>query len=648
MLDPYDRRHLLEILKPPEGYTFDFAIGTTFSLDLLALMTAPIGFTFFEPEYESGISDPITLLESLRRYAGRISIFCHGGRIHVPRVYGLPLCTYIEGSVFQALPPKEGAIFHPKVWALRYTSPNTPVAYRFLCLSRNLTYDRSWDTALVLDGSLVDRENAFALNHPIGDFIASLPGMVEEELPEPLQDKIDKMQYEIRRVDFDLPQGFDEIVFHALGIGGRKANPLSGRIDRMLIVSPFLSEGCLNNLAALGKGSILVSRLESLKKIPPGYLQNFSDIFCLREGLVPEEDRPDVFNPEQTPMDVEAEHAFEEDSLEGLHAKLYVADAGGEGRIWTGSANATDAAFGKNVEFLVELRGRKNDCGIDTVLNGGKEAKDGKEAGLMTILDHPYSITYEADGGEDSELLNYLADKFQETREALVRAHLLANVIPGIKNNFNIILKGKIITSLSKDVSIMCRPITLPKGRAVLISANTSVYAEFKDLSDLDISAFFAFDVAVRSGDRRLKEGFVLKISLEGAPLDRNERILRAMLKDKSQVLRLMLLLLSLSSPTGNLAEEISDLEQLLSDRFGENRTKRHNIGSPPYLVPLFESMVRAMTRDPRSLDDLKSLIDDLRGHPETKDLLPEGIDEIWGPIWEARVRMGGDDGEAA
>lgn len=44
MLDPYDRRHLMEILRPPEGYSLDFAIGTTFSLDLLALMTAPLSF----------------------------------------------------------------------------------------------------------------------------------------------------------------------------------------------------------------------------------------------------------------------------------------------------------------------------------------------------------------------------------------------------------------------------------------------------------------------------------------------------------------------------------------------------------------------------------------------------------------------------
>lgn len=75
MLDPFDRRHLMEILRPPDGYSLDYATGTTFSLDLLALMTAPLAFTIFEAECESRTPDPLALLESLRRYAGRICIY---------------------------------------------------------------------------------------------------------------------------------------------------------------------------------------------------------------------------------------------------------------------------------------------------------------------------------------------------------------------------------------------------------------------------------------------------------------------------------------------------------------------------------------------------------------------------------------------
>ncbi|MDF0591545.1 phospholipase D family protein [Candidatus Methanocrinis natronophilus] len=622
MLDPYDRRHLLEIIRPPEGYSLDFAIGTTFSLDLLALMTAPLGFTIFEAESESGSPDPLALIESLRRYAGRISIFCQAGRIHIPREYEQPLYTYLEGSVFQARSPAEGSVFHPKVWALRYISQDEPVAYRFLCLSRNLTYDRSWDTALVLDGLLADRTNAFASNHPLGDFLAALPGMVEERLSVDLHERIDLMQHEIRRVAFDLPPGFESLVFHTLGIGNRRSNPFSERIDKILVVSPFLSEGQLDKFASLGRGSTLVSRLDSLQKISSDTLQRFSDVFCLKEDLITQEDMSELVDLEQEQTDLEGDRGFLADNLDGLHAKLYVADAGREGRIWTGSANATDAAFGRNVEFLVELRGNKKYCGIDAVLNGGKE---GEGAGLRTLLDS--FIVSDIIVDDEKKSLKNLADL---SRTALINANLSAHVSQDDDNRFSISIKGR-IPILPEEAIIMCRPITLDKVRAVRLPSNPDVLAEFSCLLDREISAFFAFDVSIKSGGKSLIEGFVLKLPLKGAPADRNERILRALLKDKNQVLRLMLLLLSLDgrSNSGDLIN------------WGPSQ-KGGRPWASPGMMPLFECMVRALASDQQRLDDLNNLIQDLKGHLETIDLLPDGLDEIWEPIWEARKMIEG------
>ncbi len=627
MLDPYERMHLMEILRPPEGYSLDFAIGTTFSLDLMALMTTPLSFTIFERECESLTPDPLALLESLRRYAGKICIFCHAGRIHIPKEYGQPLYSFLEGSVFQALPQSEEGSFHPKVWALRYTSLDGAIAYRFLCLSRNLTYDRSWDTALVFDGFLVDRVNAFSSNHPLGDFIAALPTMVED-LPENLQDRIEQMQHEIRRVAFDLPQGFESAAFHPMGIGNKSANPISGRIDRILVISPFLTKGRLDRLASLGRECMLVSRLDSIQKIPASCLQKFSERFCLKEEAISEQDGSDNANPEPVTMYSESEQAFVEDNLDGLHVKLYVADAGTEGRVWTGSANATDAAFSKNVEFLVELRGKKKHCGIDAILNGGKETEDSKKAGLRSfldlvgILDDPII--------EENESLKQLAN---EARSALSKSDLSARVSQDDEEHFSIFIEGD-ISSIPEETSVKCRPITLQKAQAISLSPGPDVHAEFRNLLDKDISAFFAFDVTVKSSGKSLTEGFVLKLRLEGAPKDRNERILRAMLKDKSQVLRLMMLLLSL--------ERGSDPAGIITGEPGTGEAWKWRPGEPLGILPLFECMVRAMAKDPRRLDDLNTLIQDLKGHPETSDLLPDGLEEIWEPIWEARKMMGG------
>jgi hypothetical protein len=632
MLDPYDDRKLLmETLKPPENYTLDFAVGTTFSLDLLALMRAPVAFTRFEDDCNFGRADLLVLMESLRRYAGRISIFCHAGRIQIPNNYGQHLYSLLEGSVFQALPQNGSGSFHPKVWALRYKSQNGLAAYyRVLCLSRNLTFERSWDTALVLDGFFSERKSAIAANNPLGDFIEFLPGLVAEKLPEETQKRIEQMQYEIRRVKFDPPQDFNKVVFHPLGINNKKTNPLSGRIDRLLVISPFLAEGRLDRLSSLGGKSILISRLDSLQKVSADCLQKFSERFCLKEGAILERDESndsDESVPYGFGLDLkhnELEQVTIDSRLDGLHAKLYVADAGSEGRIWTGSANATDAAFGKNVEFLVELRGRKKLCGIDAVLNGGHEADDNKGISLRTllepvnILDHPLI--------DENELLKHLADK---TRAMLGAAGLSARVSADGKC-FCISIEGKII-SFPEEVKVAFRPITLHKAQALPFLAGSKLQPVFKGLLCLDISAFFVFDMKVTCGGMSLSEGFVLKLPLHDAP-DRRKCIMEKILKDKSQVLRLMMLLLSLergSDPTGTFP--------------GEWRGRDGGNGQPqllPGMVPLFESMVRTLNNNPKRIDDLNNLILDLKKNPETNKLLPEGLNEIWEPIWQARMMM--------
>ena len=63
-------------------------------------------------------------------------------------------------------------------------------------------------------------------------------------------------------------------------------------------------------------------------------------------------------------------------------------------------------------------------------------------------------------------------------------------------------------------------------------------------------------------------------------------------------------------------------------------------------IVPLFESMVRALTRDPQRIDDLNNLIRNLKSNTETCGLLPKDLDKIWEPIWQARMMMGADHEE--
>lgn len=51
----------------------------------------------------------------------------------------------------------------------------------------------------------------------------------------------------------------------------------------------------------------------------------------------------------------------------------------------------------------------------------------------------------------------------------------------------------------------------------------------------------------------------------------------------------------------------------------------------------LLEALLRSLSSDPARIDQVARLIADLRKTPEGTDLLPEGLDEIWEPVWAAR-----------
>src|SRR5581483_12522935 len=185
MLDPADRTVFTEALRAPVGFRVDQVIATTYTLDLVALLTLPLSFTLASGDgiNEAGRVDPVALLEALRRHAGRISVFCQAGCISAPR-RGQLLFGYLEQSVIETKARRNGGVFHPKVAIVRYAADTRDpadgleqpdpkaVKYRFLCGTRNLTFDRSWDTMLSLDGELMrDRPQVIRSNKPLSAFV---------------------------------------------------------------------------------------------------------------------------------------------------------------------------------------------------------------------------------------------------------------------------------------------------------------------------------------------------------------------------------------------------------------------------------------------------------------------------------------------
>ena len=85
---------------------------------------------------------------------------------------------------------------------------------------------------LVLEGELVDRRKAFALNHPIGDLVSALPALCQSPLPPRIKATVRLMEQELRRVDFRYPEPFRGVYFWPLGLDGKRAKPFKNRKQR--------------------------------------------------------------------------------------------------------------------------------------------------------------------------------------------------------------------------------------------------------------------------------------------------------------------------------------------------------------------------------------------------------------------------------
>ncbi|MFQ5855748.1 MAG: hypothetical protein ACE5LU_08925 [Anaerolineae bacterium] len=86
MLNPDQRELFFDAVRPPDGYRFDRGLGTTFSLDLMTLLITPLSLALMDvADPAEALRAPLALLEGLRRYAERLTIFCQAGRIAVPR-----------------------------------------------------------------------------------------------------------------------------------------------------------------------------------------------------------------------------------------------------------------------------------------------------------------------------------------------------------------------------------------------------------------------------------------------------------------------------------------------------------------------------------------------------------------------------------
>jgi len=604
MLAPDDRSTLLELLEPPFGFQLDAAVGLTYTLDLDALLTLP---TAFATRGGAALDDagadeltPLAVLDALRSYASRITICCDAAGIALPSSARMGVFAFLEKSIVPMRAPRGGA-FHPKAWVIRFSDEGQCAVHRILVSSRNLTFDRSWDTVVRMD------EDDGGVTLPgIARLLASCvsPSMLVGALNRQHRDRIESLAESVTRARFSPPPGFESVKVHPIGISQAAGShmPFPKVVSRALIVSPFLTRAFLDRFPSDWDTTCLVSRGDELDRKVSERAPEITAPLTHANNGVP---RSGFFYV--TPSVVDGSGS-DRSALTGLHAKLFVIDQpDGTSRVLTGSANATSAAFEANVEVLVEMVGPTRHVGVTAFVGA-----DGLRPLLLT---HAFGALLPQPNADPA------SDHLDALRRSGVCLAVLAEVAPAEGGRYDLRYRSIGTLPALGEARLEVRPLTVATWSAV------SGVGELDHRVSVDEAGISGF-LAVRLTEVAEERTMLLSTALTGAPEGRDERIIAALLADPVRLIRYLMMLL-LDRP----ADRFDGAAQDAVDR------SRHAGRATMNTIPLLEVMARALLGPRAKLVEVDRLLSELL---PGSDLVDQDLSDLWRSMRSA-AGLGGE-----
>ena len=528
MLNPNsDRLDYGQILAQPAGYDLDFAVGTTYSLDLDALVGASLALGLSEETDSELMNNPVCLLEALRSTGDKVALFCEGGQIHLPnRVTALYIL--LEKMVFSVKTAKRRGsakfpTFHPKFWLIRYKNNNGDLKYRIIVLSRNLTFDRSWDITYYLEGHVTKEPSD--KNEPVCDFLryllSQLPG---DENGRVKAKGIRALIKELPNVVFETEEkAFYDYEFIPNGVrnsaGGfysfDKTDLFQDTFHEILIISPFLSGDIIRNFNERNNGSLikdarymLITREMSLSRLKPRDVSNFV-IYTMRDQVIDGE----------TAISEEAQEIRKQD----IHAKIYMVRKYASTDLYLGSLNASQSGVHTSIEFMIRLQSKNRYLNMDKMKADlfGSE-KDGS--------DNPF---------QEVTLQNAIIDEEDEKEKVLDsvikeinRSNPSAIVRPEDDEHYAVSVHFD--NCDTKGFRVMVRPLLSKKTE----DFNHDIV--FGGLTVTQLSEFYV--VSVSDGEHNVER--VLIIPTEGMPEDREKQVISSVVSNRDCFYRYIAFLL--------------------------------------------------------------------------------------------------------
>lgn len=625
MLEPKDDRlDYGKMLVPPLGtdWSLELAVATTYSLDMQILVAVCISLGLFESTDSALLDNPVSLLRAVLKVSDKLVVFCESGQISNPQKRS-KLHLLLEHVIVPVTLKETGhsyPSFHPKTWTLIFKDKKGRHAARFINMSRNMTFDRSWDAALVLDGK--EEEGGGEGVGPLIRFMEYLHSRISKDI-----DGNGRKRKLLRhcanvlgniRLKTD-NRAFTDFRIEPVGIGAfdyftdKDEALMTENYNDIMIFSPFLSADILADFAQMAEGRrrtnyplkdcrrMLVTRKSALedKEIIDVLKKGHYEVWVLKDDIVSGEDMLD-----------EGDGA--EPKGEDIHAKMYLYRKYSNVYFYVGSMNASHKGFCQNVEMMVRLKANNRYFNLDVLkrdLFG-----DGKDNAFEPVDLGKYDVKEPA---EEEKAEAELKSRQQKVLKWLCRNLPAVDIIACPDGTYTMRLAFSHLERIAKDVAItettlngpnhVClSPITL-EGRGKPLDKEV----EFASLGLDQLTSLFRITVFCHGTDP-LTKVVVMPCDL---PEQRDRTIVRDIIKDNG-FLNYVSFVLS-DDPIEAMTEIIRN--QALGGK-GSTASEKNRCAS------IYESMLKAAYENPSKLEE----VDKIRRLMGTDDVVPEQFDKLY------------------
>ena len=375
-----------DLLRPPDGWQVEHAILTTYSADLVVVVTALLALTGCELDYRR-TGSRVELVKAIEALRGRVRIIAQANRISVPQK-NRPILKLLDNFLAVVETDEKKSSWHPKIALVRYhrTDDKTDRQWRVWLGSRNLTHAMNWDAGLTLTSRADNRGQSVAGLADLGAELttrAKLTALISTDV-----------RKELAALTWECPPGCEVQDISLLGpnlAAGFPSPPAD--TERVLVVSPFLDptadSSIVREIAQWGGSQTqrtLISTASDLQRLwetDSNVFNGFAKVCTLPYPELSVEGTELL--AEETPDTVETAEG-EKLPPAGLHAKLFLASNRTRRQLWIGSANATRRGWdGRNFEIVATtLIGRD---AADALLEFASTGEAFKPSSSPSVLD---------------------------------------------------------------------------------------------------------------------------------------------------------------------------------------------------------------------------------------------------------------------